>query len=660
MRIFLILYFLFGTISWCLSQSPRQGQDHALFFAVSNYEDDGLTDLPQSITNARTIAGELERRFAFITEVVEDPTLEEIENKLSEYKNRYDNGRLPKTGQLFIFFSGHGVKEYNNGYFLPADADPDRVFRTGLAYDIWRPYLDGINCQHILVAVDACYSVTFDPNWKSMGNGDSDRFRRKNELSESERLLANHQQFPSRLFFTSDAQEDVVPGRSNFARKLLDGLANSYSRVSFLTAEELFSNYVKKAQPTPNGGDFGRDDVRSNFLFFYKPVANLNDTRADRTAWQRAQEEKTMAAYRLYLQEHPNGDFRMLAEQELENLEAEDREIRAWETAKTTNTRKGYQDFINTYPNSLYRQPAEIRRDALLPAVGKVSPPDDMVLVQGGTFQMGSNDGDDDEKPVHSVKVSDFYIDRFEVTVADFSRFVQATNYKTDAEKDGGSYFWENDEWTKKPGINWRYDTQGKIRPANEYNHPVIHISWNDAVAYCNWLSEQHQYQPVYTIKGEQVTVNWKANGYRLPTEAEWEFADRSRGKDYKYAWGNGTPNGNIADESAKKVFSSWTIWDDYSDGYVYTAPVGQFEQGDLGLFDMTGNVWEWCWDWKATSSSSSPQTNPRGPDSGSYRVLRGGSWNYGPAYLRCAFRNRGSPGSQSYDIGFRLSRAAR
>ena len=151
---------------------------------------------------------------------------------------------------------------------------------------------------------------------------------------------------------------------------------------------------------------------------------------------------------------------------------------------------------------------------------------------------------------------------------------------------------------------------------------------------------------------------DWSANGYRLPTEAEWEYAARSGGKKYKYAWGNGNPNGNIADQTAKSRFSGWTIWENYTDGYTFTAPVGRFPQGDLGLSDMTGNVWEWCWDWYGSDYyTNSPANNPKGPTSGADRVLRGGSWCNGPARLRASRRDSNAPDGRVNDIGFRLAR---
>ena len=136
----------------------------------------------------------------------------------------------------------------------------------------------------------------------------------------------------------------------------------------------------------------------------------------------------------------------------------------------------------------------------------------EMVFVKGGTFQMGctreQSDCNKDEKPVHTVTVDDFYIGRYEVTVAQFKKFIEVTNYKTDAEKKGYSYILDGD-WKNKNGVDWRCDVKGNIRSADEYNHPVIHVSWNDAVAYCRWLSKE---------TGEH---------YRLPTEAEWEYAAR-------------------------------------------------------------------------------------------------------------------------------------
>jgi len=270
--------------------------------------------------------------------------------------------------------------------------------------------------------------------------------------------------------------------------------------------------------------------------------------------------------------------------------------------------------------------------------------PPEMVFIEGGTFQMGSNEGEDDEKPVHTVTVGDFWLGKYEVTVAEFEKFISATGYQTDAEKGDGSYFWTGSKWEKKAGVNWRCDAQGNVRKSSELNHPVIHVSWNDAVAYCEWLSRKN------------------GQNYRLPTEAEWEYAACGGGKNYKYSWGNfgpeGRKGGNIADESAKRIWNCSWLWEGYDDGYAYTAPVGSYEPNELGLYDMTGNVWEWCQDWyDADYYKNSPQIDPKGPSSGAYRVLRGGSWLSRPIHVRCSIRHGSGPDYRGTSGGFRFAR---
>jgi sulfatase modifying factor 1 len=297
------------------------------------------------------------------------------------------------------------------------------------------------------------------------------------------------------------------------------------------------------------------------------------------------------------------------------------------------------------------RQDAEVRRQK--------EAAECMVLVKGGTFDMGGTpeqqDCRDDEKPVTRVTVDDFYMGKYAVTVREFKQFIEATGYKTDAEKDGGSYFWTVSEWKKKAGVNWKCDVEGKVRPDSEHNHPVIHISWNDAAAYCDWLSEQVGLSKVYTISGDKVTADWNAKGYRLPTEAEWEYAARGGGK--AVLFGNGK---NVADPQEINFAGSADYKKDYSVAGEYrgkTVPVGSLNSPNaLSLHDMSGNVWEWCWDWEAPYPGGS-KNNYRGPASGSYRVLRGGSWSNDPQGVRVANRLNGAPGARYSDIGFRLSR---
>jgi formylglycine-generating enzyme required for sulfatase activity len=235
----------------------------------------------------------------------------------------------------------------------------------------------------------------------------------------------------------------------------------------------------------------------------------------------------------------------------------------------------------------------------------------DFVWVSKGCFEMGCGDWTSDctdrEKPVHEVCVDGFWMGKYEVTVGQFQKFVNETSYRTEAEKGDGCFVFTGKEWKKESDKNWRNPGFSQ----ND-NHPVVCVSHNDAVEYIKWLSEKSKKR------------------YRLPTEAEWEYAARSRGKKVKYSWGDGDPSGNVADESLKRRYPEfpWPIWTGYDDGYANTAPVGIYKPNDFGLYDMTGNVWEWCQDWYGENYyKNSPKNNPKGPDSGQYRVLRGGSW---------------------------------
>ncbi len=264
----------------------------------------------------------------------------------------------------------------------------------------------------------------------------------------------------------------------------------------------------------------------------------------------------------------------------------------------------------------------------------------EFVFVGGGTFDMGDTfgDGDDDEKPVHEVYVEDFYIGKYEVTVEEFGRFVNATGYRTDAERGGRGYIMNSsgNGVEQHHGANW-------LSPGFYQNgkHPVVHISRQDATAYIEWIKQK------------------TGKKYRLPTEAEWEYAARDGGKRHKHSWGNGIPDGNIAGMEILERFpgGSWTVWDGYKDRYVHTSPVGRFRANNLGIFDMTGNVWEWCSDrYSKDYYKNSPLNNPKGPPFGSCFLIRGGSWHSGPKSVRTSYRVGVNSDASDDNLGFRLA----
>jgi len=256
-----------------------------------------------------------------------------------------------------------------------------------------------------------------------------------------------------------------------------------------------------------------------------------------------------------------------------------------------------------------------------------------LVSIKGGTFEMGDQfgDGEADEKPVHTVTLSDYHLSETEVTVGQFRRFVDNMGYRTTAEKDSGAYVWAGKKWEKKKDANWKnpYFEQSD-------NHPVTCVSWVDAVEFCKWLSHK---------SGRKV---------RLPTEAEWEYAARNGGKKVKFPWGNTFDASKLNYADVNTSLS----WSDASgnDGYKNTAPVGSFAPNELGLYDMAGNVWEWCADWYGKDYyRTSPEQNPKGPDSGSFRLLRGGGWYINTTDCRASYRNRYNPQITVNSNGFRV-----
>ncbi|MEO1259581.1 MAG: SUMF1/EgtB/PvdO family nonheme iron enzyme [Bacteroidota bacterium] len=634
-------------------QNPtRSGTDRAIFFYVTDFQH-GWEALRETKLEVEAIGQKLKTDYGFQVEYVPNPTKAEIKNKVLELNRRNYRAK----DQLLLFFSMHGhfISDADRGYLIPANGKlpaDDLLGDSWLSYEDLGTWISLNKCQHILLSLDACYSGAFgirqsaNERMKSYPGSVKDDAAQECKKRETRALLTN-----TYRYFSSGGLVRT-PAQSKFAEAWLQALDDGW-RKKVITTNDLYYAFGQVNNPAPEGGLFTRKTNGGDFVFIHKNACSSTpviDKTADRNAWLSAKNANNLNAYKRYRADFPNGEFRPLANQRIAEMEAVQKEERDWETAKKKNTTKGYNDFIGQHPKSIYRDMAEYNRSQLEDESSFDDLPD-MVFVKGGTFQMGSADGYDDEKPVHNVTLSDFYMHKNEVTVEDFSQFVAATNYRTDAEKEGSSYIVDRSKWVVKQGINWRHDTEGKIRPASEFNHPVVHVSWNDAVAYCNWRSNKDGLQKVYAISGSNVTANWNANGYRLPTEAEWEFAARSRGGNDKWA-------GTSSEKSLSMYCNSSLDDSKGKDVFEHTAPVGSFLPNGIGLYDMSGNVWEWCWDWKDYYPSTS-QTNPHGPDTGSNRVSRGGSWYNSEALLSCTSRNLWQRGSVDRCVGFRVARSA-
>jgi sulfatase modifying factor 1 len=249
----------------------------------------------------------------------------------------------------------------------------------------------------------------------------------------------------------------------------------------------------------------------------------------------------------------------------------------------------------------------------------------DMTWVSSGSVLMGSDRGEPAERPIHRVVVSGFAIDRLETTNAEFAAFVAATGHRTDPERSGVGWHWDG-EWREIRGADWRHPHGPGSSIASLDRHPVVQVSWNDAVAYCRW------------------------RGARLPTEAEWERAARGDGAGV-YPWGDELPR--IGARYRASYGSDDCCRADAGDGHRFTAPVGSFPLGrsPFGADDMAGNVWEWVEDWfDAGFYARSATENPVNRTPSGRKVIRGGGWGNDARGLRSTLRHANPP-----DIGLSM-----
>ncbi|KAK7144953.1 hypothetical protein R3I94_011139 [Phoxinus phoxinus] len=300
-----------------------------------------------------------------------------------------------------------------------------------------------------------------------------------------------------------------------------------------------------------------------------------------------------------------------------------------------------HQDDANIYSKTANESPHTIESDVRTK----------LVLLQGGWFIMGTDDPgipQDGEGPQRRVRLDPFYIEEHEVTNKQFQHFTNQTGYITEAERFGDSFVFEgllSEEvksallhavaaapwWSPVKGADWTHPEGPDSTIEHRMNHPVLHVSWADAQAYCHWAER------------------------RLPSEAEWELACRGGLQDRLYPWGNKLmPKGQ---HYANLWQGDFPKHNTAEDGYANTSPVMSFPANGFGLYDMVGNAWEWTADWWNVHHNTEDRYNPKGPESGTDRVKKGGSYMCHKSYCyryRCAARSQNTPDSSASNLGFR------
>jgi formylglycine-generating enzyme len=617
--------------------SVPQGKNFLLGIGIQVYQK--FSQLPNGAKDVEDIGRVLMERYHFEEENVkllinEAATREEIIEHLEYFRKPTV---LTENDRLLIYFSGHGLFDDGRGFWIPVNGKEGRTSSFVSNADV-RDIIGNMAARHILLISDSCFS---------------------------ESLLvrdANHDPSPafvdwdkkkSRYVFTSGkgvVSDGKAGENSPFARRILQQLTdNTEPQIDIVTLANAVTkrvrfDYAQQAECSPLyqvGHDFGR------FVFHLKATEN-----PEQTLWNTVLAQNTEGGYLKYLRQYREGNFAEIAKTKLRDFA----EQKAWDKAERAGQAIDYFDFLEIYPDGKFADEANRRLDIIenqsvtaeetrlkqleilkekekraaaeqerkteqeqqdkraetqrqteeaeqkrKAELTKFEPP--MVFIKGGTFQMGDVLDDkeyDYEKPVHFVTISDFYMAETPITQAQYQAIIGSNpaHFKGD-------------------------------------DLPVETVSWDDAQIFIQKLIEK------------------TGKKYRLPTEAEWEYAAREGGK--KVRFGNGK---NYADPTQMNFDASENHKKPYSVGGEYqqkTMPVRSFAANSLGLYNMSGNVWEWCSDWFGVYSSATV-TNPKGAVTGSDRVLRGGSWYDSSEHCRSLVRYSTAPALRNYYLGFRLA----
>jgi formylglycine-generating enzyme required for sulfatase activity len=530
---------------------------------------------------------------------------EGIENFLNQYGHAADT-------RIVIYYAGHGETltlggGNKMGYIVPVDAplpsrDRTGFLRSALAMNQFQTWAEQYECRHIIFIFDSCFSGSVF----STGRGTPPA------INEN---ISRH----VRQFITSGDENETVPDRSVFRTQLEAALREGeadLNRDGYVTGAELgmfledtVVNYSNATQHPKHGKLRNPSLDKGDFIFaagnsrpaVTPPAPPAAVTSEAHTGSVRVTSE--IAGMVLIDGKETGARIKAQGSVTIANVNAGETEVAV---------REDSGGVTRAAQNVVVRQGQTVAA-----AIERPRPPD-FVKINGGTFTMGSPANEperEDDEAQHQVTVSTFYLGKHEVT---------------------------QKEWREVMGNNPSY-FQGD-------NLPVEWVSWYEAVEYCNKRSQREGLVPAYTINGTDVSWDRNASGYRLPTEAEWEYACRA-GTGGPFSTGN-----NISTDQAN-----------YDGNYPYnnnakgsyrekTVNAGSFAANRWGLYDMHGNVWEWCWDWYGDYSSGA-QTDPVGPSTGAFRVSRGGSWYIGGQFLRSAIRSLGTPAYRSIHLGFRLAR---
>ena len=607
---------------------------YALVIGIDAYHN-GWPRLSGAVDDAKRVAKALKEKGFYVTfkKNLSSSDLEQVFKEFFIFK-----GENPQA-RLFVWFAGHGHTLDGEGFLIPSDAPRPaagaRFKYKALSMRRFGELVRLAKSKHALAVFDSCFSGTIF---------DTQRTAPPPAVTMATTL-------PVRQFLSSGDSNQAVSDDGRFRKLFIRAIKGETwadaNGDNYLTGSELglfltdrLTNLTRTRQ-TPRYGKLRDEDWdRGDFVFQLAP----NRVSVPTTVPDKG---------RLFVNTDPSGArVRILniGPRFHQGMELNPGSYNLEVSADRHHTRKEWVELTTGDEKRV-----QITLTPTDPPKGDTwtDPVTGMefVWVPGGCFMMGQTEAEKQylireagqetydkyykrELPRHRVCVDGFWMGKTEVTRGQFREFVRQTGYKTDAEKKGKAKVFNKDtdwKWKELPGYNWK-----KVGYSQNDTHPATCISWNDAKAFADWLSRK---------TGRKI---------RLPTEAQWEYAARG-GTDGMRFWGSEDSDACRYANAADKGHWGGNIFP-CDDGYKFTAPAGNYQPNPFGLYDMLGNVWEWCADWYSGGYySKSPEKNPQGPIGGRYRVLRGGAWVSFPGRVRAANRSWGTPGVRNSSKGFRL-----
>ncbi|MFZ4535480.1 MAG: SUMF1/EgtB/PvdO family nonheme iron enzyme [Propionivibrio sp.] len=621
--------------SLLILQAPLVHAAKRIAFVIGNANYASETPLKNPLRDVALLAGVMRQELGF-DEVIEKKDLTRAQ--LFDLVNEI--GRKSKGADaVVVYYSGHGMRGPGGNYLIPVDArisEEEHVRRDGIAAGDLVEVLKDSNARVALLILDACRDSPYTKRSKGTAKG----LTRMN-VNGGNILVAY-------ATTENNTADDGAAANSPYARALAENLRD---RTKPLLAQldgvrrQVRDNTAGKQNPTREG------DLEVN-VYLINPTITVNaappparghsEAEIEQSAWEAAQKSATTAAYGAYLQEYPKGRYASAARVSLAGLQPPAANPRSEAAAATAP--------VLQPAASAAIKPGQVFKDC--------ADCPEMVVIPSGKFTMGSSAAEqaaavregvpkattDRESPQHEVSIGMLAVGKSEVTRGEFSRFIGASGYRTEAETGGGCYVLKADgsDWEKKENVNWK-------SPGFEQSdeHPVVCVSWNDAKAYVKWLGEKTK------------------KGYRLLSESEWEYAARA-GSNSPYPWGEDKDHrkmckyANHRDKTFAEKFPNvaFVVNKECSDGRVNTAEVKHYLANDFGLYNMIGNVYEWVEDCFYDSYNGAPKDGSAWASGKcEARVLRGGSWYYDPANARAARRDRSGATDRDDLSGFRPAR---